>query len=384
MNAFAGDGLEMKPTEEQTMLRDSAAKYLAESYTFDEREQAISAGKAFSEAHWSVFADMGWLAMPFPEASGGLGFGVSETAVLCEELGRALVREPYLETVLLAGGVLQRGGAQDEVSRILAGESQGALAVTEPGRQFALETLEMAAKPCAGGYLLAGEKTVVRNGSVADVFVLLARTGPATADGGSGITAFLLRKSDPGLVVHGYRTYDDRCAADLTLQDVQLDASRVLGEPGRAEDLLTPALQSAMIGIAAESLGCMQALLDDTLEYTRQRKQFGQALAQFQVLRHRMTDMFIQLELTRSLLQVATAHVEQGSDRAETYVAALRAKSIAAGRFVSQSAIQLHGGIATTNDLRVGHYFKRLAALESALGGRDTYLRRYAELADIG
>ncbi|MFN2328362.1 MAG: acyl-CoA dehydrogenase family protein [Chromatocurvus sp.] len=372
----------MKPTEEQSMLRDSAAKYLADGYSFEDRESQIQAGEPFSRPHWAVFADMGWLAMPFPESLDGLGFGVAETALLCEELGRALVREPYLETVLLAGGMLQRGGATEQVSGIMTGDVQAALAVTELNKQFSLHTVSLSAKRDGQGFTLDGEKTVVRNGAVADIFVVLARTAEADSHS-SGVTAFLVHKDDPGLVVQGYRTYDDRCAADLRLEQLQLDVSRVLGEEGCAEMLLAPTLRHAVLGLVAESLGCMQALLDDTLEYTSQRKQFGQPLAKFQALRHRMTDMFMQLELTRSLLQAAVLHVDQDSDRADTYVAAVKAKSIAAGRFIAQSAIQLHGGIATTNDLRVGHYFKRLAVLESALGGRDAHIQRYAQLTGI-
>lgn len=382
MNAFAGDQQRMQPTEEQTMLRDSAAKYLADSYTFESRESLIQAGEPFSAEHWAVFAEMGWLAMPFPESLDGLGFGVSETAVLCEEMGRALVREPYLETVLLAGGMLQRAGAVNEVSRIMSGESQAALALSEPNRQFSLRNVTMPAVRDGDDFVLDGEKSVVRNGPVAEFLVVLARTAEATARR-SGVTAFLVREADDGLSVQGYGTYDDRCAADLVFRQLRVDSSRVLGEPDCAEALLEPTLRHAVIGIAAESLGCMQALLDDTLEYTRQRKQFGQPLASFQALRHRMTDMFMQLELTRSLLQAAVSHVERDSAEADVYLAAVKAKSIATGRFIAQSAIQLHGGIATTNDLRVGHYFKRLAVLESALGGRDTHIQRYAQLTGI-
>lgn len=382
MNAFAGDELRMQPTEEQTMLRDSAAKYLADGYSFEDREALIKANEPLSAAHWVVFAEMGWLAMPFPESLDGLGFGASETAVLCEELGRALVREPYLETVLLAGGMLHRGGANEEVARIMSGELQAALALIEPGRQFSLHNTAMTATRDGDAFVLDGDKSVVRNGAIAGVFVVLARTADPSPQG-SGVTAFLVRRDDAGVAVQGYPTFDDRCAADLRCEQLRLDASRVLGEPDRAEQLLTPTLRHAVIGMAAESLGCMQALLDDTLDYTRQRKQFGQPLATFQALRHRMTDMFMQLELTRSLLQVAVSHVDSDSPEADTYVAAIKAKSIAAGRFIAQSAIQLHGGIATTNDLRVGHYFKRLAVLESALGGRDAHIQRYAQLTGI-
>lgn len=382
MNAFAGDKLQMQPTEEQTMLRDSAAKYLAGGYPFEDREALIQAGEPFSAAQWSVFADMGWLAMPFPESQEGLGFGACETAVLCEELGRALVREPYLETVLLAGGMLQRAGASEDVAGIMGGGLQAALALSEPGRQFSLRNVVLTAKRDGDGFVLDGDKIVVRNGAVADIFVVLARTADADGDS-SGVTAFLVRREDAGIDVQGYRTYDDRCAADLRFEHLRLDASRVLGDPDRAEVLLEPTLRHAMIGIAAESLGCMQVLLDDTLDYTRQRKQFGQPLASFQALRHRMTDMFMQLELTRSLLQAAVSHVDNESMQADTYVAAVKAKSISAGRFIAQSAIQLHGGIATTNDLRVGHYFKRLAVLESVLGGRDAHIQRYAQLTGI-
>lgn len=382
MNAFAGDDRHMQPTEEQTMLRDSAAKYLADSYSFDDREALIQSGEPISTSHWTMFAEMGWLAMPFPESLDGLGFGASETAVLCEELGRALVREPYLETVLLAGGMLQRAGANEDVARIMGGETQAALALAEPGREFSLQNTATTAARDGDSFVINGEKSVVRNGALADVFVLLARTADVTAES-SGVTAFLVRREDAGFTVDGYATYDDRCAADLRLENLRVDASRVLGETDCAEALLLPTLRHAVIGVAAESLGCMQALLDDTLEYTRQRKQFGQPLASFQALRHRMTDMFMQLELTRSLLQAAVSHVDSGSAEADTYLAAVKAKSIAAGRFIAQSAIQLHGGIATTNDLRVGHYFKRLAVLESALGGRDAHIQRYAQLTGI-
>ncbi len=363
------------------MLRDSAARYLLDNYDFEKRQKIAKERDGFDPEVWQTFAEMGWLAMPLPEAAGGFDSGATEVMLLCEQMGRHLVLEPYLETVVVTGGLLKAAtaGYQERyLPAIAEGSLQGALAHGEPNKHRSLANVETRAVRVEGGFELSGSKAVVLNGSAADLFIVSARTSGQPGDIG-GVTLFAVPADAKGLTRRDYRTYDDRRACDLSISGVVVPSEAVVGDLDNADGTLGPASDMAQLAACAEAVGAMDALLEATVNYTKQRIQFGQALSQFQVLRHRMVDMYIHTELARSLLLASAALLDEGAEEAPRLVSALKARTVKAGRFVSQNAVQLHGGIAMTDELKVGHYFKRLTMLESFFGNRDYHIQCFIE-----
>ena len=370
-------------SEEQTMLHDSADKYLRENYSFENRQATVKKSRGFSAEQWQMFADLGWLAMTFEEEAGGFGGGALETMILCEQFGKYLVLEPYLESVVLVGGLIAAGAQpaikEHYLSGLMAGELQGALAYLEEGNVANPHYVETKAEATGDGYVLNGTKAVVLNGPEADMFLVSARVGDSSIDAKEGISLFVVDKNSQGLHCNNYKTYDGRSACELQLDNVALNADALVGELGNASAMAAPIFSRAIVAVCAEAVGAMDALLEATVDYTKQRKQFGQSISSFQVLRHRMVDMYMEIELTRSLLMATAWKLDNGSGDAEQCVAALKAKVDKAGRYVSHNAIQLHGGIGTTDEFSVGHYFKRLAAIGVMFGSRDSHLSRYMQ-----
>ena len=370
-------------SEEQTMLHDSADKYLRENYSFENRQATVKQSCGFSAEQWQMFADLGWLAMTFEEDAGGFGGGALETMILCEQFGKYLVLEPYLESVVLVGGLISVGAQpaikEHYLSGLMAGELQGALAYLEEGNVANPHYVETKAEATGDGYVLNGTKAVVLNGPEADMFLVSARVGDSSIGAKEGISLFVVDKNSQGLHCNNYKTYDGRSACELQLDNVALNADALVGEIGNASAMAAPIFSRAIVAVCAEAVGAMDALLEATVDYTKQRKQFGQSISSFQVLRHRMVDMYMEIELTRSLLMATAWKLDNGSGDAEQCVAALKAKVDKAGRYVSHNAIQLHGGIGTTDEFSVGHYFKRLAAIGVMFGSRDSHLSRYMQ-----
>lgn len=370
-------------SEEQTMLHDSADKYLRENYSFENRQATVKKSRGFSAEQWQMFADLGWLAMTFEEEAGGFGGGALETMILCEQFGKYLVLEPYLESVVLVGGLIAAGAQpaikEHYLSGLMAGELQGALAYLEEGNVANPHYVETKAEATGDGYVLNGSKAVVLNGPEADMFLVSARVGDSSIGAKEGISLFVVDKNSQGLHCNNYKTYDGRSACELQLDNVTLNADALVGELGNASAMAAPIFSRAIVAVCAEAVGAMDALLEATVDYTKQRKQFGQSISSFQVLRHRMVDMYMEIELTRSLLMATAWKLDNGSGDAEQCVAALKAKVGKAGRYVSHNAIQLHGGIGTTDEFSVGHYFKRLAAIGVMFGSRDSHLSRYMQ-----
>ena len=373
-------------SEEQNMLRDSAERYLRDNYSFDSRQAAVKQARGYDADQWQTFAELGWLAMTFKEESDGFGGGALETMILCEQFGKFLVLEPYLESVVLVGGLIEAGAQpaikEQYLSGLIAGELQGAFAYLEEGGVADPTYVQTTAESSVDGFLLNGKKTVVLNGPEADCFVISARTGAAADESGSseGISLFFVSKDAPGLSLTNYKTYDGRSASELQLENVAVTSEALVGELNNGFAIATPVFSRAMVAVCAEAVGAMDALLTATVDYTKQRKQFGQSISGFQVLRHRMVDMFMEIELTRSLLMATAWKLDNNAADAEQCVAALKAKVGKAGRYVSHNAVQLHGGIGTTDEFSVGHYFKRLAVIGVMFGSRDSHLSRYSQL----
>lgn len=353
-------------TEEQQMLRDSAERYLRDNYDFAARQALADQGDGLDTRHWQAFADMGWAAMCFPEERNGFGFGLQAIAPLAELLGNFLVREPLLESALLAGHVL--ASAPNAVGdRMIPGIMDGSVLATVP---YPSDLLPVAVQ-ADNGIRIQGRLDYVPSGGSATHVVT-----PAQYNGGMGW--ILVGLEAEGVNRTPFMNHDGRIGAHIEL-DASLDSEALLLWGTIADAMHASVYQRAMLLAAAEGVGAMQGALDLTVEYTKQRQQFGQPLASFQALQHRMADMLIQTELARSLVGAACRAVDAGTDEAQSLVLAAKAKVDTAARKVTQEAIQMHGGIATTNEYRVGHYFKRMALLESWPKHRDAVIAEFIQ-----
>ena len=372
-------------TDEQALLQDSVQRFIQNSYAFDSRQKLIKTEDGFSRENWASFAELGWLALPFSEESGGFGGTAVETMILMEEFGKGLVVEPYLTTVLMSGSIIEAGGssAQKEgvLAEIMAGTKLAALAYVEPQARFNLADVTTTATAEGDGYVINGFKGVVMGGPSADVLIVPARTAGEQRDE-AGITLFQVDANSNGISKRDYPTIDGGRASEITLENVTVDASAVIGEVGGGFALLEVGINNGILGVGAEAVGAMEVLYKTTVEYCKTREQFGQPIGKFQVLQHRMVDMFMEHEQAKSLLYMAAIRMsENDADEARKAISALKVQIGKGGRFVGQQAIQLHGGMGMTDELNVGHYFKRLTAIETLFGNVDYHLKKYSAAA---
>ena len=370
-------------SEEQRLLRDSLANFLGDAYGFAKRRDALRTEAGWRPEIWRAFAtDLGILGAALPEALGGLGGGPVDTMVIMEELGRALAVEPYLDTVVIAAGLLKRfdtPAAKDAVERIIAGELIATLAWGEPAGRFNPADVSATARRDGTGWRLDGRKAVVASAPWASQLLVTARTsgGPRDAE---GISLFLVDKVAAGVTTRDYPTVDGGRASEIAFDGVALGAEALLGDEGGALPIVEQVMDEACAALCAEAIGVMSELHRQTIDYAKQRRQFGQAIGDFQVLQHRMVDMFGQYEQSVSMAYMATLKLD--------LPAAARAKAVSAAKvyvgractFLGQSAVQIHGGIGLTDELPLSHYFKRAAMIESALGSAEYHLRRYQGL----
>lgn len=370
-------------SEEQRLLKDSVDGLLVSSYDFEQRKKYAAEKDGWSRAVWGKLAEQGLLGLPFAEADGGFGGGAVETMIVMEALGRALVLEPYLATVVLGGGFLRHGGSAAQKAAILPGVIEGsktlAFAQLEKNSRYDLADVTTTAKKKGAGYVIDGEKFVVLNGASADTLIVSARTAGGQRDR-DGIGVFLVPASAKGVAIKGYPTQDGQRAADITFSGVEVGAEAALGDPAKGLALIERVVDEARIALCAEAVGAMDESLKTTVEYLKTRKQFGVAIGTFQTLQHRAADMFVFLEQARSMALLATmaATFENADERANA-VAAAKVQIGKSLKFVGQQAIQLHGGIGMTMEARIGHYFKRLTMIEATFGDTDFHLRRVSE-----
>ena len=362
-------------TEFQDMLADSVGKFVDNEYPFETRLASADSDAGFGAETWANFCELGWTALPFAEADGGLDGGPLETMLLMQQFGRGLVVEPYLANIILAGGVLRRLASDAQKERwlhpIIAGEAQAALAIAEPQNRYDFAAIETSATPDGDNWLLNGKKSVVFNGGNADVLII-----PANND---GIMFFAVSADSPGLDVQRYRTVDGSSAADITMLDVRVSADAVLGGADDGAATLEAVIDDATLAVCAEAVGIMQALTDKTVEYCKNRVQFGVPIGSFQALQHRMVDMLTASEQSYSLLLWATMANADGADDARRAISAIKYQIGTAGKLVGQEAIQLHGGMGMSWEFDVGHYFKRLTVIGQILGNADWHLDRLVD-----
>ncbi|QOV99087.1 acyl-CoA dehydrogenase family protein [Rhodococcus pyridinivorans] len=374
-------------SNEQQLLRDSVTKFLAGRYDLAQSRKVATTGEGWQPEVWRAFAeDLGILGATLPEEVGGMGGGPVELMVVSEALGHALVIEPYVDTVVLGGGLLGRAGvdrARSVLEAIAVGEAVTAFAATEATSGYVFHDVSTTARREGDEWVVDGEKTVITSAPLATHLLVTARTSGERTDT-DGISLFLV-DFDPtnpptGVEIHSYRTIDDRRASDIVFSGLRLPADSLLGEEGSAWPSVSRGIDEATAAVSSEAVGLMRKVLTDTVEYAKQRQQFGQPIGSFQALQHRMVDMYMEVEQAVSAVYLAVLHLDSDDATRARAVSAAKATISRAARFVGQNAVQLHGGMGMTEELAVGHYFKRLTAIEYEFGTAEQHVARYAQL----
>ncbi len=364
-------------TQEQQQFSDALRRWIEKDYTFEQRNKIVKSDAGVSEEAWMTLIELGMTALPIPEDLGGFSGSAVDMLVVMQELGRGLVVEPYFATVLGAEFLKLAGGHEALLAQVAEGDLKLACALGEKQSRHELFDIATRAEANSGGYLLNGTKTVVLHGAQAGMLIVSARTGSAQRDT-DGISLFVVPADLPGLTRRDYRTIDCQRAADITFVNAQLPASALLGQAGAGWEVLDAAVDYGATLLCAEAVGAMEALNAATLEYLKTRQQFGVPIGKFQVLQHRMAEMFMQLEQARSMATLAAVKVASADavERRRT-VSAAKARVGQALKYVGQQAVQLHGGMGVTNELPAAHHFKRLTMIELMLGDTDYHLARF-------
>ena len=368
-------------SDEQTLLQESIERFIQNDYSFSRRQAIVKGELGYDAGHWHTFAELGWLGVPFAEEDGGFDGTAIESILMCEQFGKGLVVEPFLASVVLAGGVIRIGGSRAQrvayLPGIVGGSAQAALAYAEPQGRYNLADLVTTGARANGGFVINGYKAVVLNAPSADFLVISARTSGEQRDS-DGVSLFIVPNDTPGLSRRDYPTVDAFRASEVTLENVEVGEDALLGEAGRGLPILQRVVDEGTLAVGAEAVGCMEVLYKDTVEYCKTRKQFGQPIGKFQVLQHSMVDMFMEHEQAKSLMYMAAMRMEEGyGPEAQKAVSAFKVQVGTSGRFVGQNAVQLHGGMGMTDELSIGHYFKRLTMIDTLFGNVDFHLERF-------
>jgi len=374
-------------SEEQRLLQESVGKLIADEYEFEKRKAYAKEPAGYSAARWAQFAELGLLGIPFPETLGGSGGSAVETMIVMEAFGRGLVLEPYLATVVLAGGILRRAGSAGQqrelIPSVIAGKLRLALAHGERQARYDLADVATSARSAGESWVLSGRKAVVIHGDSADRLIVSARTAGDQRDK-VGISLFLVDAKAPGLTVQGYPTVDGLRAAEIQLENVKVGPDALIGERDRGLAIVEQAVDAGIAALAAEAVGAMTAMHEITVDYLKTRKQFGVAIGSFQALQHRAVDMLVSLEQARSMAYLATMMAEE-PDTAERRraISAAKVQIGRSARFVGQQSIQLHGGIGMTMEYKIGHYFKRVSMIDTLFGDAEHHLKLVAEAGGL-
>jgi pimeloyl-CoA dehydrogenase small subunit len=370
-------------TEEQRLLRESVDRLLADTYTFEKRKAYLAEPEGWSRALWSQYAELGLLGLPFAEEQGGFGGGGIETMLVMQGLGRVLALEPYLTSVVLSGTALRLAGNAALQSELLPQIAQGKLTIAfahgERQARYDLSDVLTTAKQKGGGWVIDGAKSVVTHGDSAGKLIVSARTG-GERDDPKGIALFIVDANANGVARRAYRLRDGMGAAEITLAGVEVGRDALLSEAGAAYPVIKRVAEAGIAATAAEAVGAMETMQKMTLEYLKTRQQFGRPIGENQALQHRATEMFVALEQGRSLAMLAAMMVDEpdAAERQRNF-AMVKAGVGQAARFVSQNAVQLHGGIGMTEEYAVGHYFRRCMVIEHSFGDTGYHLSRLAE-----
>ena len=364
------------------MLADSIEKFVINDYTFEARQKHAGSDIGYSKDVWATIAELGWTAVPFSEDDGGFDGGPVDMMVVMERLGRGLLVEPYLANVVLAGGVLRRAANAEQksewMSPLIGGELQATLAFVEPQARYDVANVATTANLDGDTWTLNGTKGYVLNAGNADLLIVPARTSGAQNDQ-TGITLFAVAAGTDGVSIQDYETVDGLRAGEVTLENVQLSADKVLGDIDGGFEVLNATIADAILAVCAEAVGIMTVLTEKTIEYTKSRVQFSVPISSFQALQHRMVEMYTACEQSRSLLMWAAMTVADDGDESTKAIHSLKYQIGKAGTLVGEEAVQIHGGMGVTWELDVAHYFKRLIAITLMFGNADWHLDRLSD-----
>ena len=372
--------MDIQYTEEQELLRSSVQRLLRDQYDFDARRKIVASEEGFSRKRWEAFAELGLLAAPFSEEVGGLGGGSLSTMIIMQELGRHLVVEPFVETIVVAGSLIEQTGSEKQkrlfLPDIIAGKKIWALAWTEKASRFDLAKVTTTAHREGKDYVLTGEKSAVIAAPWADYLIVSARASGQRHDRG-GVSLFVVDRRAANLHLQSFKTIDGRRAAQISLGGVR---GQLLGKEGEGVAALEACRDHAIGALCAEVVGAMGELNSVTLEYSKTRKQFGTTIGSFQVLQHRMVDMFIAHQEALSLMQHLNLSLSADDAGLSRLASGAKSKIGYAGRFIADQAVQLHGGMGMTDELNVGHFFKRISSINIQFGDPAYHVLRYAQL----
>lgn len=370
-------------SEEQKMIQQSVERFVQENYDLTNRVKISSEDPGYSKEYWGSMADLGWLGLAFDEEDGGFGGNQIDTLVLMEQFGKGLVLEPFLANIVLGGGIIKRAASsaikESIIPSLMEGKLQITLAYAEEQSRFDIEDVATAAREEDGGFVINGKKSMVLNAESADKIIVVTRTSGSQVDE-NGISLFIVDASSEGVEKQNFPTVDGLRASEITFEDVKVTSEALVGEKDKGFTILQAVVNDAILALSAEAVGAMEVLYKDTVEYTQQREQFDHALSDFQVLQHRMVDMFMEYEQCKSLLFRATLETVEDPHLAQRTIHALKHLIGKSGIFVGESAVQLHGGMGVTEELRIGHFFKRLLVIDSQFGNADFHLDKFTNL----
>ena len=377
--------MDLSISEEQSAIRDVISRFIENEYDFEKRMSIAEGDSAFDSDVYNFFVEQGFTAIPFSEEDGGLNGGPVETMLIMKEIGRGLVLEPYLENVILAGGILKRLATDEQkskwLSKIINGELQSTLAFTEPQSRFNLNDVATVAKENGDKVIINGKKSFVLNGKEADIIIVPARTSGSQTET-EGISLFVVESDLPGISKNNYKSVDGHSASEITFKNVEVNKDNLLGEIGKGYQTLESTIDDATLAVCAEATGIMKSLHDKTVEYSKNRVQFGVPIGGFQALQHRMVDTLMACEETESILLWALTTNQDDSSSLKKAISGLKYQIGTAGKHVGQEAVQLHGGMGISWELDIAHFFKRLSSIEILFGNADFHMKRFLTLSN--
>ena len=370
-------------TEEQTLLENMVTSFVRDNYPWEAREAIVKTEEGWKPENWSQFAELGLLGVPFAEEFGGLGGSVVDTMIVMEQFGKGLVVEPYMPSVVLAGGLISSLGSKEQVEsiipNIISGDVRYAFAHSEPQSRFDLFDVKTSAAVSGDDFILNGFKSVVFGGPIATHLIISARTSGDQRDT-NGITLFLVDKKSEGLTLQNYPTIDEYRASEVVIENLKVSKDMVLGEVDNAYNAIDENIDRSTIAVCAEAVGILEVLKDATIDYCKNRKQFGQAIGKNKSIQHRLVDMMIEYEQSKSILYMAcTSNLSDPTSRKKA-VSAAKARIGKAIKYVGENAIQLHGGMGMVDEYLVSHYFKRATMLGVLFGNEDYHMKRFSDI----
>ena len=370
-------------TEEQTLLENMVTAFVRDDYNWETREKIVKTEEGWKPENWYKFAELGLLSVPFSEDHGGLGGTAVDSMVVMEQFGKGLVVEPFMPSILLSGNLISKlaneSQANEIIPKIIEGESRYVFAYAEPQSRFDLSDVKTSATKDGDEYTLNGFKSVVFGASMATHIIIAARTsGDQRSE--DGITLFLVDIKSNGITLQTYPTIDEYRASEVVIENLKISSDMVLGEVDKAYPVVEEVIDLATIAACSEAVGVLQVLKDSTIDYCKQRKQFGQPISKNQAIQHKLVDMMIEYEQAKSILYAAVTADLSNADERKKAVSGAKARIGQSIKFVGESAIQLHGGMGMVDEYMISHYFKRATMLGVLFGNVDYHMKRFVGL----